>query len=318
MVTKCDLVAGFTEYFDDLTQEGRAQVWGVTFPLRADARRATRREAFPAEFDALIERLNERVVRAPRRRARRAAATQRLRLPAADGGAARAAPPFVTDVFAHDALRTAGAAARRLLHQRHAGRHADRSAAGRARPQLRRRRRTSSCQPAGRGKAYFVERLLKDVMSPSRAWPARTARSRCRRPRCSSARTRPMRSSPSLRRRRLIVSQQPQSRLPRTRRRAISRSIQEGAARDRRRAAQKRSLPRLDAVRAVVDSANSTGATSRGRCAGASIRATRSATPRATPTCANSTAAAAARRRALSSSASRRVRRPSRKSSTSP
>jgi type VI secretion system protein ImpL len=32
MVTKCDLVAGFTEYFDDLTQEGRAQVWGITFP----------------------------------------------------------------------------------------------------------------------------------------------------------------------------------------------------------------------------------------------------------------------------------------------
>ena len=32
MVTKCDMVAGFTEYFDDLTQEGRAQVWGVTFP----------------------------------------------------------------------------------------------------------------------------------------------------------------------------------------------------------------------------------------------------------------------------------------------
>ena len=32
MVTKCDMVAGFTEYFDDLTHEGRAQVWGVTFP----------------------------------------------------------------------------------------------------------------------------------------------------------------------------------------------------------------------------------------------------------------------------------------------
>ena len=31
MVTKCDLVAGFTEYFDDLAHEGRAQVWGVTF-----------------------------------------------------------------------------------------------------------------------------------------------------------------------------------------------------------------------------------------------------------------------------------------------
>src|SRR5687768_3842585 len=32
MVTKCDLVAGFTEYFDDQAQQGRAQVWGVTFP----------------------------------------------------------------------------------------------------------------------------------------------------------------------------------------------------------------------------------------------------------------------------------------------
>ncbi|WP_024508466.1 type VI secretion system membrane subunit TssM [Bradyrhizobium sp. ARR65] len=33
LVTKCDLVRGFTEYFDDLDHEGRAQVWGKTFPL---------------------------------------------------------------------------------------------------------------------------------------------------------------------------------------------------------------------------------------------------------------------------------------------
>ncbi len=33
LVTKCDLVPGFTEYFDDLDHEGRAQVWGKTFPL---------------------------------------------------------------------------------------------------------------------------------------------------------------------------------------------------------------------------------------------------------------------------------------------
>ena len=39
MVTKCDLVAGFTEYFDDLTHEGRAQVWGVTFPYEQTRRR---------------------------------------------------------------------------------------------------------------------------------------------------------------------------------------------------------------------------------------------------------------------------------------
>ena len=44
MVTKCDLVAGFTEYFDDLTQEGRAQVWGVTFPCQQTVSGDGRRE----------------------------------------------------------------------------------------------------------------------------------------------------------------------------------------------------------------------------------------------------------------------------------
>src|SRR3954466_9379081 len=33
IVTKSDLVAGFEDYFEDLSQEGRAQVWGVTFPI---------------------------------------------------------------------------------------------------------------------------------------------------------------------------------------------------------------------------------------------------------------------------------------------
>ena len=31
MFTKADLIAGFTEFFDDLDRDGRAQVWGTTF-----------------------------------------------------------------------------------------------------------------------------------------------------------------------------------------------------------------------------------------------------------------------------------------------
>jgi len=31
--TKADLLAGFTEFFDDLDREKRGQVWGATFPL---------------------------------------------------------------------------------------------------------------------------------------------------------------------------------------------------------------------------------------------------------------------------------------------
>ena len=43
MVTKCDLVDGFTEYFDDLRTDGRAQVWGVTFPYDQTRRERRRR-----------------------------------------------------------------------------------------------------------------------------------------------------------------------------------------------------------------------------------------------------------------------------------
>src|SRR4030095_4583556 len=60
MVTKCDLVAGFSEYFDDLEKDGRAQVWGVTFPYEQTLD-GEASEAYPSEFDRLIARLNERL-----------------------------------------------------------------------------------------------------------------------------------------------------------------------------------------------------------------------------------------------------------------
>jgi type VI secretion system protein ImpL len=57
--TKADLVAGFTEFFDDLDRDKRAQVWGATFPLVHNE--AGRVGGFVPEFHALIERLNSRV-----------------------------------------------------------------------------------------------------------------------------------------------------------------------------------------------------------------------------------------------------------------
>ena len=50
IITKCDLIAGFTEYFDDQGVDGRAQVWGTTFPYECSAR-GEGPTAFPAEFD---------------------------------------------------------------------------------------------------------------------------------------------------------------------------------------------------------------------------------------------------------------------------
>jgi type VI secretion system protein ImpL len=162
MVTKCDLVAGFTEYFDDLVQEGRAQVWGVTFPYDQTLK-GSAAAAFPAEFDALVTRLNERVLdrveedRDARRRTRIFGFPQQI------ASLRDALGNFITEVFTSTRFdrqvllrgvyftsgtqegtpidRLAGAIGRRF------GVAAD-----------------AMMPPPGRGKAYFIERLIKEVL----------------------------------------------------------------------------------------------------------------------------------------------------------
>ncbi|HET9903862.1 MAG TPA: type VI secretion system membrane subunit TssM, partial [Xanthobacteraceae bacterium] len=56
LFTKCDLVAGFMEFFGNLGEEGRKQVWGATFQTNDKTRNLV--GEVPFEFDALIERLN--------------------------------------------------------------------------------------------------------------------------------------------------------------------------------------------------------------------------------------------------------------------
>lgn len=60
LVTKTDLLSGFSEYFLNLGREERAQVWGFTLPY--DARQpgvANIREHFEREFDLLKHRLDD-------------------------------------------------------------------------------------------------------------------------------------------------------------------------------------------------------------------------------------------------------------------
>src|SRR5215831_1286630 len=54
--TKADLVAGFMEFFGNLGENGRKQVWGATFQTNDKTRNLV--GEVPYEFDALIERLN--------------------------------------------------------------------------------------------------------------------------------------------------------------------------------------------------------------------------------------------------------------------
>jgi type VI secretion system protein ImpL len=65
LITKSDLLAGFSEFFQKLGAEERAQVWGTSFPY---SQASEARDAAPAvstflqEFGALEQRLNERVI----------------------------------------------------------------------------------------------------------------------------------------------------------------------------------------------------------------------------------------------------------------
>ncbi|MBS0554330.1 MAG: type VI secretion system membrane subunit TssM, partial [Proteobacteria bacterium] len=60
LVTKADLLAGFTEFFTDLGKEERAQIWGTTFAYDPDSK-VMPLAAFGAEFDQLEQRLLDRL-----------------------------------------------------------------------------------------------------------------------------------------------------------------------------------------------------------------------------------------------------------------
>jgi type VI secretion system protein ImpL len=62
VVTKCDLLAGFAEFFDDLGRDEREQVWGVTFPYVAQGGPDDALASFPGEFAALEKQLQARVL----------------------------------------------------------------------------------------------------------------------------------------------------------------------------------------------------------------------------------------------------------------
>jgi len=69
LFTKLDLMAGFTEFFDDLDTERRSQIWGEVFDIKAGEGGAGPVSGFAAAMAGLLARLNTRVV--PRLQAER-------------------------------------------------------------------------------------------------------------------------------------------------------------------------------------------------------------------------------------------------------
>ncbi|TWI79552.1 type VI secretion system protein ImpL [Roseibium hamelinense] len=95
--SKCDLVAGFDEYFDSLKEKDREQVWGVTFPY--DEKQITVGPAFEAGFVDLVARLEKQI---PDLLAEERNNSRRCRIygfPHEFGSLAQVLRSFLSDVF---------------------------------------------------------------------------------------------------------------------------------------------------------------------------------------------------------------------------
>ena len=162
LFTKADLIAGFSEFFDDLDRERRNQVWGVTFPLvKAEAGPV---ESFPDELKLLVERLNERLFdrlqaeHSPDRRAMIAGfptqvATLALPLQAflveAFGGSRLDPAPFLRGAYFTSGTQE--------------GTPIDRLTGAMARSFGLDQRRAPSLRPE-QGRSYFLARLVSEVI----------------------------------------------------------------------------------------------------------------------------------------------------------
>ncbi|WP_298825775.1 type VI secretion system membrane subunit TssM [uncultured Piscinibacter sp.] len=180
LVTKADLLAGFVEFFGDFDAAQREQVWGVTFD--AEARSAT--APLPDDLRAQLAALTSRIAAMTPRRLQAEPLVQRRAaiyhfaaqldalLPALEG-------------FARQALRHAAEPPRQwvrgvyLSSGTQEGNPIDRVLGELSRSfgmALR-----APARPAGSGKAYFLARLLQQLIIPEAALAGRNLQRRQRR-----------------------------------------------------------------------------------------------------------------------------------------
>lgn len=60
VITKCDLLPGFTDFFSEISSDELAQAWGITLPHIHENEKLT--DIFTARFNALIHRLNQQLI----------------------------------------------------------------------------------------------------------------------------------------------------------------------------------------------------------------------------------------------------------------
>jgi type VI secretion system protein ImpL len=168
MVTKCDLISGFDEFFATLDAEQRAQVWGVTLGFDLKKREPeSAKDGFDAAMPGLVDKLNHILLerlqeeRDPERRAQMYPFPQQFAavgplvsefLDGAFGTSKYAGKVIVRGVYFTSGTQQ-GATIDRLLGALTQSLDLRGGGARRA-------------QPAGAGKSFFIQRLMTDVVFP--------------------------------------------------------------------------------------------------------------------------------------------------------
>lgn len=163
MISKADLLAGFMEFYDDLDKTAREQVWGFTFPVQT-ASEVGPVSKFTEEFQALLSRLQDRTLerlqqeRGPQQRAALAG------FPAQFASLEGPLSAFVTAAFGGTRLDPAPMLRGVYFTSgTQEGSPLDRLAGALSRSfGLDPRRPAAVMQQKGR--AYFITKLLKDVI----------------------------------------------------------------------------------------------------------------------------------------------------------
>ncbi len=163
LFTKADLVAGFSEFFDDLDRDGRDQVWGTTFPF---SRKPAPGDAdrFAPAFRTLLDRLAARVstrLQGERRPERRGPIAG---FPAQIGSLEKPLGTFLAAAFAGFGGRPAPMLRGVYFASgTQEGTPFDRLTGAMARAFGIDQRRPAALRPE-QGRSYFLGRLLRDVV----------------------------------------------------------------------------------------------------------------------------------------------------------
>jgi type VI secretion system protein ImpL len=103
LFTKCDLIAGFSEFFGDLRKSDRAQAWGST--LKLDLVKAEPGKIFDEQFDVLCKQVHARALKRLAMERSREAREKLFQFPLEFAGIKRNLSELISNVFMANAFQ---------------------------------------------------------------------------------------------------------------------------------------------------------------------------------------------------------------------